>query len=254
MILFLYLRHRTQQCIDMKKEEIQDITPLEQGEKAETRSTNSTEAEEVRAVEGNSILLLDGRRLACWPLEEQWGEPVDNQLKIDQSGAYLSVGKKSRPRTTTPSEPDPDREAFLQNAFFLLEQREVIFGDSRMFLAHVPVRSGLAYTGTSGFEHPTLGIYLEFWLRSGMPMAVKESSDPHAKDHNALLYHLAGSPLSGSNNCAFVTREGKSIQHSMKSFISYWPLFIDINKRYDEAKQRFQTYTIREVVERLRGK
>ena len=36
--------------------------------------------------------------------------------------------------------------------------------DSLMFLAPVAAENVLAYTGTSGFRNPTLGVYLEWWV------------------------------------------------------------------------------------------
>ena len=39
---------------------------------------------------------------------------------------------------------------FLQYAHRLIGESDKIMADSRMFLAPVPIRNGLAYTGTSG--------------------------------------------------------------------------------------------------------
>jgi len=36
-----------------------------------------------------------------------------------------------------------------------------------MFLCPIYMQSGLAYTGSSGFEKPTLGIYIEWWRGIG---------------------------------------------------------------------------------------
>lgn len=205
---------------------------------------------EGEAVQGDSILLLDGRMLKCLPKAEE-DAPVDNAMELDTTGVYMTVGKGKNVKPQS-DEPHPDRTAFLQNAFLLYESAETIFSDSRMFLAPVPIQSGLAYTGTSGFRSPTLGVYLEFWQRSGMPVTIKKGIYPFAREHRALLYHIAGSPLSGSNSCAFVTADGTTLQHSLSSFGPYWKLFVQINSRYDEAKRRFQAYTIREVVEKLK--
>lgn len=122
-----------------------------------------------------------------------------------------------------------------------------------MFLAPVPIQSGLAYTGTSGFHHPTVGIYLEFWERSGMPITIKKGIYPLARKHEALLYHIAGSPLSGSNGCSFVTRQGTTLTHSLHPFAPYWRLFMEINTRYVAAKVCFQSYTIQDVIEKLKN-
>ena len=189
------------------------------------------------------------KKIKCLPKVERSDKCVDNELKLDTSGIYLRTDH-GKPQAKT-DEPHPNRVAFLQNAFFLFENRETIFNDSQMFLAFVPIQSGLAYTGTSGFLYPTLGIYLEFWERSGMPITIKKGIYPSAKEHNALLYRIAGSPLSGSNHCSFVTPHGTSLTHSLRTFSTYWRLFKEINTRYDAAKLSFQAYTIREVVEIL---
>ena len=201
-------------------------------------------------VQGNRILLMDGRLLECHPKNETADNHIDNEMRLDTTGVYLSTDNKKR-QSKSADEPHPDRVAFLQNAFLLFENAETILSDSRMFLAHVPIQSGVAYTGTSGFQHPTLGVYIEFWQRSGMPMTIKDGIPPFTKDHKVLLYHLAGSPLSGSNNCAFVTPDGTTLHNSVSPFIAYWPLFMKINNRYNEAKVRFQGHTIREVVDKL---
>jgi len=76
---------------------------------------------------------------------------------------------------------DVDAELFVANAHFLFENRERIFADSRMFLAPVNVMSGGAYVGQ--FVKPTVGTYVEWWLRRG---------------REELAYHVSGSPLSGT--------------------------------------------------------
>lgn len=205
------------------------------------------EEPEGEAVHGDCILLLNSKKIRCLPKVERSDKCVDNELKLDTSGVYLRTDH-GKPKATT-DEPHPDRVAFLQNAFFLFENREIIFNDSRMFLAHVPIQSGLAYSGTSGFMYPTLGIYLEFWERSGMPITIKKGIYPFAKEQRGLLYHIAGSPLSGSNSCTLVTPEATTLRYSFNHFSPYWRLFMQINTRYDDAKLQFQAYTIREVVE-----
>ena len=201
------------------------------------------------AVQDDCILLLNGKKLKCMPKTEYSDKCIDNEMKLDTSGVYLRTNH-GNPHAN-PIELHPDRVAFLQSVFFLFENRETIFNDSRMFLAHVPIKSGLAYTGASGFIHPTLGVYLELWERSGMPITIKKGIYPFAKEYKAMLYHIAGSPLTGSNKCSFVTPKGTSLTHSLYPFSPYWRLFQKINTRYDAAKLSFQAYTIREVVEIL---
>ena len=110
--------------------------------------------------------------------------------------------------------------------------------DSRMFLTPVAVQNVLAYTGTSGFHTPTLGIYLEWWNECSIALRTD-------KDGNrSLVCHLAGSPLSGTNHCAEVFEDGRTELVQVYSFISLWPPFIDINTRYDETMHIYQAYTL----------
>ena len=192
------------------------------------------------------IQLLDGTVLDCYPLE-QAGEQVDNEMKLDTTGTYLEVGKgKPAAQPNSEEEKEKDRKLFLDNAFLFLQHRDRIMADSRMFLCPVPIQSGLAYTGTSGFYRPTLGVYLEWWLNCENASICKND------ETKWLVYHIAGSPLSGSNHCGIVNESGKTKSESFSSFSSLWPSFMRINSRFDEAKSLYQAYTLEEVVKILK--
>ena len=191
------------------------------------------------------IQLLNGTVLDCYPLEQP-GDKVDNALKLDTTGTYLAVGgKKPAAAPRRDEEKEEEEKLFLSNAFRFLQYKDRIMSDSRMFLCPVPIQSGIAYTGTSGFQRPTLGIYLEWWLNCERASLYEENGT------KKLVYHIAGSPLSGSNRCGIVDANGKTEVKSITSFISLWPSFKDINCRYDEAKDRYQAYTLKQVVEIL---
>ena len=171
-----------------------------------------------------------------------------DDLKLDTTGVYFSLKRNS-------ASPDKKKEEsaekalserfFLDHAFYFLEHADRVFSDSRMFLAHVPVVSGIAYTGTSGFTHPTLGIYLEWWLNC-------EADVRHDSDGNdALTYYIAGSPLSGCNKCACVYSDGSTKSISHHSFLPVWSTFIDLNRRYTEAKYIYESYSLQEVYDIL---
>lgn len=190
------------------------------------------------------IQLFDGRILDCYPLEQPQDE-VDNQLALDTTGVYLSL-RKSKKADTVKNRQDDEENAlerlFLENAFVFLENRERIMSDSRMFLCPVPSHSGLAYTGTSGFRNPTLGVFVEWWIN-----CVRASQmEPNGKKW--LVYHLAGSPLSGANNCGLVNPQGETKDEYISAFRELCPSFMQINKRYDDAKSRYEAYTLREVL------
>ena len=191
------------------------------------------------------IQLLDGRVLDCYQSQRLKCEPVSNELEIDTSGVYLSMKKPSGSRPVKDEREDEEKELerlFLSNAFVLLDNRERILSDSRMFLCPLPIRNGLAYTGTSGFHHPTLGIYIEFWLHCPAATVMKDNGEKW------LLWHIAGSPLSGSNRCSLVNSQGEWKCEQVSSFSGIWRPFMEINSRYDEAKSKYDAYTLRQVL------
>lgn len=192
----------------------------------------------------NRIVLINGSELVCYPKSDQPESIVEDELSLDLSGKYLTVGSKpvSRPET---KEKDDLKHFFYKNAFLFYRNAHRIMSDSRMFLAPVPVHSGLAYTGTSGFHYPTLGVYVEWWLNCDTDVTKDK------KGRDALTCRIAGSSLSGSNHCTCVYPDGKIGDISHSPFINVWSTFVKINKRYTEAKQTYEAYTLSEVVELL---
>ena len=201
------------------------------------------EEKEFQHPEGK-IQLLDGRVLDCYSLEQPQGE-VDNHLSLDTTGVYLSLKRPNKANTVKDNQDEDEKlleKLFLDNAFVLLNNRERILSDSRMFLCPLPIRNGLAYTGTSGFHHPTLGIYIEFWLHCPAATVMKDNGEKW------LLWHIAGSPLSGSNRCSLVNSQGEWKCEQVSSFSGIWRPFMEINSRYDEAKSKYDAYTLRQVL------
>lgn len=131
-------------------------------------------------------------------------------------------------------------ELFKANAHFLLENRERIFTDSRMFLAPVNVMSGAAYIGA--LVKPCVGTYLEWWLRRG-------------KDE--LAYHVSGSPLSGANVSKSIAKDGSLVplpaSPSGAPFLSLMGEFENAHNRYRAERERFDAYSLWEVIQRLKG-
>lgn len=194
----------------------------------------------------NSITLMNDAVLECIPKESHQGDFVPDKMKLDATGTYLSLGNKPcKPQPRTSEEFERQKKLFTDNAFYLLAHQERIMRDSRMFLAPVAVQNGLAYTGTSGFNAPTLGIYLEWWNECSMALRVDK------ENRRSLVFHLAGSPLSGANHCAEVYEDGRTESVQVSSFISHWRPFAAINTRYDEAKHMYQAYTLEQVLEIL---
>ena len=204
-----------------------------------------TEDKDVRHPEGK-LLLMNGNVLDCYPKENQPQTILPDDICLDQSGEYIQIKAKPK-KAIGKREREPWEELFFKEAFFLYDHREEIMSDSRMFLTPLPFNNGLAYTGTSGMNKATLGVYLEWW--EDCERAVIREKDRV----EALTYHIAGSPLSGANNCSAVDREGRTVAiHFSYPFHQIWQSFRRINQRYTEAKQIFQAYTLEETIAKLR--
>ncbi|MBR5639992.1 MAG: hypothetical protein IKW83_09545 [Muribaculaceae bacterium] len=193
------------------------------------------------------IILMDGRELECYPKETAKGEFVPDEMQLDTTGQYLAVGKQPEPIKQTDEEEKQLKKLFLDNAFYLLAHRERILSDSLMFLTPVAIQSGLAYTGTSGFRNPTVGVYLEWWASCDGAMRTSEDGE------RSLVYHLAGSPLSGMNSCSEVLENGVSRGVKVMTFKNYWTSFMKVNKRYTAAKHEYQCYSLQQLLDILRS-
>lgn len=191
------------------------------------------------------IITLDGMTLDCYPTAEGNSDIADDQIKLDTTGRYLAIGRRLKPEPPTSKEVEEQQELFINNAFYLLAHKKRIMSDSRMFLCPVAMRNGLAYTGTSGFTRPTLGIYLEWW--SIAPDAMQTDK----KGRKMLVYHIAGSPLSGGNHCAAIRDDGKRETVTLLPFSTHWRPFTLINTRYNEAKYMYQAFSLQDVLDIL---
>lgn len=170
---------------------------------------------------------------------------TDN-ITLDTTGEFLQWGNKPhRPKRSEYCTNKEELNLFLRNAHRLIAEGDRIMADSRMFLAPLPIRNGLAYSGTSGFHNPTLGIYIEWW---------RNNQYAWTEDKNGTLqpiYYISGSPLSGCNACQYISAEGKSESVSVRHFSAVWSSFAKINTHYTEAKQLYEAYTLEEVIDKL---
>jgi FtsZ-binding cell division protein ZapB len=187
----------------------------------------------------NSITLMNGAVLECFPKESHQDDFVPDKMKLDATGTYLSLGNKPcKPLPRTTEDVKQQKKLFTDNAFYLLAHSERIMHDSRMFLTPVAVQ-------TQGSHTPTLGIYLEWWNECSIALRTD-------KDGNrSLVYSLAGSPMTGGNSCAEVYEDGRTESVQVSSFMSHLRTFGAINARYDEAKHIYQAYTLEQVLEIL---
>jgi len=181
-------------------------------------------------------------------------EATDNSLRLDTTGVYLSLRKQRQTEKSSAGAAGNENKAkcneeimaFLRNAWYFYEHYQEVCADSRKFLARLPVQNNLAYSGTSGFRNPTLGVYVEWWHSC-------DSALVELNGEKWLVWHIAGSPLSGMNTCSIVNAEGKTQNHSIRPFCPVWSSFMQINMRYDECKTKYMAYTIEEVVALMRG-
>ena len=196
------------------------------------------------------IALIDGSQLDCYPIALPPEETVSGEFSLDTTGKYLQVGKK--PHFVTDKElaerrkqEEIDAKLFYEHAHLFLANADKILSDSRLFLSPVNVVNGLAYTGTSGFHKPTLGVYVEWWLYH---------KDASIDANGRPIWFISGSPLSGSNACSAVDRKGKTHRAQLNcSFSAVWSSFVKVNNRYNEFKGRYMAYDLKEVIDILEG-
>ena len=196
------------------------------------------------------ITLIDGNQLDCYPIALPSEETVSGDFSLDTTGQYLQIGKK--PHFTIDKElaerrkqEKIDEKLFYEHAHIFLVNADKILSDSRLFLAPVNVVNGLAYTGTSGFCKPTLGVYIEWWLYH---------KDASIDAKGRPIWFISGSPLSGSNACSAVDRKGKTHRAQLNGrFSAVWSSFVEVNNRYNEFKGRYMAYDLKEVIDILEG-
>ena len=168
-------------------------------------------------IQTEKIVLLDGREIECWPAvanEETCFEVDDKEM----------------------------RKLFEENAFFLFKNKERILSDSRMFLCPIPLKYNFI-----GMKNRTLGVYVEWWMRFEQTRAIGNDGVQR------LVCRLAGSPCTGTNGCTAVRADGKFETVSLNQFHEHWSTFVKINQRYDDAKLRYQAYTLQQVIEILKN-
>lgn len=133
---------------------------------------------------------------------------------------------------------------FAENVFLFLANADLIFSDSRMFLAQANVHNGMAYSGP--FLQGCLGAYLEWWIQFHH-FSIDKKGRP--------IWRLSGSPLSGAHACQSADEHGKSHKAELQnSFMNTCKSFINVCKDYRDAQQYCQAFSIEEVIDILKGK
>lgn len=198
----------------------------------------------------NQINLIDGSELECYPIALQPEVAETDNLALDTTGQYLQIEKKPHFDTDKEIEARRKQEAvdaklFYEHAHLFLANADKILTDSRLFLAPVHIVNGLAYTGTSGFRKPTLGVYIEWWIYH---------KDASIDAKGRPIWFISGSLLSGGNACSAVDRKGKTHRAQLNGrFSTVWRSFMEVNTRYTEVKGRYMAYDLREVIDILKG-
>ena len=198
------------------------------------------------AVTNNMMTLMNGQQLNVYEklenvFPQHANNEVNNTLALDAEDEYLFVARRKREIEQRDQERKEQREAFVRKLWFFYEHRDVIYQDSRMFMAPVPMVNSLAYTGTRGFRAPVLGVYME-WLERCEQAHVRDDYGMHA-----MIYQFAGSSRSGSNHCMAVNCLGETSAVHIVGFKSLWTSFMEINTRYDDYKGEAEAFDL-EVV------
>lgn len=196
------------------------------------------------------ITLTDGRQLECFPIALPPEESISGEFSLDSTGQYLQVCKKAHFVTDKELAERRKQEAidaklFYEHAHLFLANADKILSDSRLFLAPVHIVNGLAYTGTSGFRKPTLGVYIEWWIYH---------KDASVDAKGRPIWFISGSPLSGGNACSAVDRKGKTHRAQLNGrFSAVWSSFVEVNNRYAEFKGCYMAYDLKEVIDIIEG-
>jgi hypothetical protein len=129
------------------------------------------------------IVLLDGREIDCYPREKGCDCNVDyNNLEFDTTGRYLSFGKKGHQKDYI-EELDVvlEKQLFIDNAFFLFQNRERIMQDSRMFFCSCCSRECPCLYRHFGLQEPHIGSISRMVgsLRRGCENGCKRHKKPY---------------------------------------------------------------------------
>lgn len=168
------------------------------------------------------ITLRNGHALTCYP------QP-------------LKMFNMSRKR----SEVAEDEKLFVENAHLLLANAARIMSDSRMFLSDTRVFNGTAISGP--FKPACLGAYLEWWIYD-RNVSLDHEGNP--------IWLISGSGLSSGHNSKVITPSGKVkdlIMSEKVTFHDVFKSFLKASSPYCEAMQSCQSYTLKEVVDILKG-
>lgn len=166
----------------------------------------------------NSIVLLNGNILRCYPRQNYWQTTFPWHLSRETTRA--------------------NKRLFYTNVYNFIANADKILDDSRYFLASVGY-----YTSIGSTVMPCLGTFIEWW----------KYCKRHSWDADNLpIWAISGNPMTGSSGCATVNMNGilysAKLQHR---FIEIVKSFNCISSRYVEAQKECESYSLDYVLHQL---
>jgi len=204
-------------------------------------NTTNMKISSKEVVNGTLFQVMNGNSLQLHPVKEP-NEPNENLTgDYHQIWNYLpsSLRKGMSARQVLIWERDQLR-VFTDNAFLLWIARDIIYSDSRLFLATV-------FTGNHTWpcthpetKYPTLGAMLEWW---------ECCSSAHLKpfDEEELLIKFHGGGPE-PKECYSVNVLGHVGIRKSTSFMDDWHSLVEINSRYHTLRREHEAYSMSEVV------
>lgn len=140
---------------------------------------------------------------------------------------------------TLPSGDEEERQLFYSNIHLFLKHSDEILSDSRMFLTPI-----LSQSFSPFFKRPTLGAFVEWWHKC--------AQEPVESNGYPICY-ISGNPMTGSHTCQSVSPDGTRVKAELcVSFSNMVKSFRNINARYHNLSAYYQSYSLKEVVSRLK--
>lgn len=184
----------------------------------------------------NQFQTLNGNCLDLYPIHLQLNKGgVINDLR------YLWHFGTSYFRANVLTYCYPQLQVFTQNAFLLWLCRDVVFANSRLFLATV-------FAGNSVFPgshledmYPTLGAVLEWW---------EKCSNAHIKpfEVDELMFRYQGGGPIAPKVCYSVNVLGNIGKRESNSFLGDWRTLKEINQRYHTLRANYESHSMEKVV------
>ena len=131
---------------------------------------------------------------------------------------------------------------FIRHAFFFLANADRILQDERMAAVPIDMGNNLAYTGRSGLEGATLGVYLRWWIDNRTARSDNECRE-------ALTYFFAGSPLSGQNSCRCVYPDGTTAKLVHREFLPLWSSFTRLNRQQNPVDDPYSIVQVYDMLQ-----